>query len=106
MASMSGPAIVRYEAVKAGSPPMSANAAGSAVPSRLNVHWIDVPVIGSVMVYGSMPAALLWSWHERQLSVKIFWTVVDHATPMTLSRLVSIDMRWARGVSAYICVAP
>src|SRR6478672_11431260 len=76
MASMSGPAIEKYEAVKAGSPPMSANAAGSGVPSRLNVHWIDVPVIGSVMVYGATPAVLLWSWQDRQLLSKIFWMVL------------------------------
>src|SRR6185369_5127386 len=122
-ASMSGPAIEKYEAGHSPARSMPPIMSGIFWSLRLKVQLTDVPETGSVMVYGATPAVLLASWQVTHLALSTLWMAESHAMPTSFSwpaafaptaveirfgfvRSVTGAWRIARGVRPNICVGP
>src|SRR5262245_1079727 len=112
IASMSGPATVKYEDEYIAAPATSTNAAGSGSPFKLNTHVPTSCPFLSVIVYDGLtcrPLSRRWtpSWQPTHLASKIGCTWVGQPTPrMSVAATGAALTRMLRGVLPNISVAP
>src|SRR5258706_16178880 len=100
MASMSGPARLKYDAEYAPPPAATDSAAGIGPPRRSNVQVTGAMApVGSVIVYDGFAGPGVPSWQLMHFALKTGCTCVSQPTPTTsVADAGLVLIRWLRGV--------